>query len=313
MIKKKTFLSTSASHKSCFICKKKHSSKNRLKVVNENLRLDYFKRYNIFIRKDSRSCKNHFQRDGSLSEIDFLKAQTFIRKNDNQFECFLKHNVKKKIGIFEEFEDIDNLKEEHCKTVTGWSKKKFIEFSKYITSINESKSRSKHELIALYRYWLRKGIDQTTLAFLFGKNTSQNEISNYLSQIRTAINNDFVNFYLGSNRKREFFLKHNNIMAKELHDLNDDILTIVADGTYCRLEKSANNNFQYCCWSGQKKDLLIKPFVICCADGYIIDLYGPFEAFENDSSILSIILEKDKELLNILQPGKTCILLDRGK
>ncbi|CAF0998377.1 unnamed protein product [Brachionus calyciflorus] len=41
-----------------------------------------------------------------------------------------------------------------------------------------------------------------------------------------------------------------------------DHLAVVIDGTYTRFKESANNKFQYSCWSGQKKDLLIKPFVI---------------------------------------------------
>ena len=59
-------------------------------------------------------------------------------------------------------------------------------------------------------------------------------------------------------------------------------------------------------------DLLIKPFIICCADGYIIDVYGPFKANQNDSKILDYILNTDKDLMKILQPNKTIIFLDRG-
>jgi hypothetical protein len=51
-------------------------------------------------------------------------------------------------------------------------------------------------------------------------------------------------------------------------------------------------------YSGQKKDSLFKPFNICCADGYIIDCYGPFAANDNDSKILNYIIETDEELKN---------------
>ena len=46
---------------------------------------------------------------------------------------------------------------------------------------------------------------------------------------------------------------------------------------------------------------------------YIIDCYGPFAANRNDSSILSYIIETDKDLNTILIPEKTLMLLDRGK
>ena len=80
-----------------------------------------------------------------------------------------------------------------------------------------------------------------------------------------------------------------------------------------RLEKSANNQFQYNCWSQQKMDLLIKPFIICCADGYILDCYGPFPANDNDSKILNYIIETDDDLKKILLPNKTLFLIDRGE
>ncbi|RNA34715.1 transposable element tcb1 transposase [Brachionus plicatilis] len=41
--------------------------------------------------------------------------------------------------------------------------------------------------------------------------------------------------------------------------------------------------------NGQKKDSLVKPFLICCADGWIIDCYGPIKANKNDASILDYI------------------------
>ncbi len=125
----------------------------------------------------------------------------------------------------------------------------------------------------MYYYWLGKGTDQDFLASLFGENISQKMISNYLSQIRQAIYKDFVPYFLGAHKEREFYLAHNSITAKILHELGDDILCIFVDGTYCGLEKSANNNFQYGTWSKQKSGSLMKPFIICCADGYIIDCY----------------------------------------
>ncbi len=74
-------------------------------------------------------------------------------------------------------------------------------------------------------------------------------------------------------------------------NLANDNLVIIADGTYCAMEKSANNDFQYKTYSGQKKDSLFKPFILCCADGYIVDCYGPFAANENDALILDYVLK----------------------
>ncbi|CAF1047844.1 unnamed protein product, partial [Brachionus calyciflorus] len=162
-------------------------------------------------------------------------------------------------------------------------------------------------------YWLRKGSDQSTLAHLFSKTTTQRQISRYLEQIRIVINNEFVPFFLGTkDKERDFFIKHNTFTSKDLLDLSENDLLVVADGTYCRKEKSANNQFQYDCYSEQKKDSLFKLYILTWADGYIIDCFGSFAANQNDSSIFKRILSSDLNLMKIMEPEKTLVLVDRG-
>ena len=211
----------------------------------------------------------------------------------------------KSTNIFEQFRKTKHLENEHCKKITGWSKAEFLQFSNFISwkSIHNSKKRSKEQLLALYRYWLRTGIDQKSLAALFGNDTEQYEISSYLSQIRSAINKDVVPLFLGTTRDREFFLQFNTLMTTKLNCLSNDNLVVIADGTYCRIEKSANNDIQYKTWSVQKQSPLFKPFLLCCADGYIIDCYGPFPANNNDAIILNYVLEK------MILTHKTSIML----
>jgi hypothetical protein len=214
-------------------------------------------------------------------------------------------------GIFDAFKNMASLEEDICNKITGWSKKEFARFSKYLNNIRDTAGRNKEQLIAIYRFWLKKGLDQSTLAML-KCNTTQQQISHYLSQIRNAINIEFVPKFLGANKDREYFLKHNTQSVKILHDFTDDMLAVIADGTYTRLEKSANNNFQYLSFSKQKLDHLIKPFIMCCADGYFIDCYGPFAANVNDANILKHILSSDEDFKKLLQPaGKIMLFLDR--
>ncbi len=157
-----------------------------------------------------------------------------------------------------------------------------------------------------------KGLDQISLSYL-KKEVGQRDISRYLDQIRTAIYSEFVPLYLGSTKSREFYISHNNVTATVLHRIQNDELVIIADGTYTRLEKSANSDFQYKSFSKQKEDNLIKPFVVSCCDGWIIDIYGAFPANLNDSTIFDYILETDEDLRRILIPNKTTVFLDRGR
>ncbi len=293
-----------ASHYKCVICGR---SKIKLYTVKASSIQYAFNHHKIIIKKNTRICGRHLDKDGLIKQESFhhirttiLKAKKHYISNDNS------------TGIFEKFINLDTLEEDHCYKITGFNKHQFDRFSRYITSINETVGRTKNELIAIYRFWIRKGIDQTSIA-LYRNNTSQQKISDYLKQIREAIYRDFVPYHLGPNKEREFYLSHNNVTTNILHGLEKDHLAIVCDATYTRLEKSANNSFQYASYSQQKKDSLIKPFLICCADGYIIDCYGPFQAHLNDAKIFEYILKTDKNLLRILVPRKTLVLVDRGK
>jgi hypothetical protein len=188
-----------------------------------------------------------------------------------------------------------------------------MEFTAYIKNVRDTAGRTKEQLVAIYRYWLMKGLDQNTLALL-KCNTSQQQISHYLEQIRNAMNEEFVPQFLGTKKGIEFFLKHNTESVKILHDFTDETLAVIADGTYTRLEKSSNNEFQYVSYSLQKLDHLIKPFILCCADGYFIDCYGPFRATFNDADILKYILATDQDLKELLIiPKNIYLFLDRGK
>jgi hypothetical protein len=158
-----------------------------------------------------------------------------------------------------------------------------------------------------------KGLDQGTLALL-KCNTTQPQISHYLAQIRSAMEKDIVPKFLGAHKGKEFFLRHNTESVRILHDFTNEKLAVVADGTYTRLEKSSNNEFQYVTYSLQKFDHLIKPFILCCADGYFIECYGPFKATFNDADILKYILATDNHLKELVQPPENIyFFLDRGK
>ena len=299
-------------HTACFICRKKSCTLHKVKQKDI---VHAYVHYRILIKSHARVCGDHLNEIGLIKIDEFLdiptKEKQIPKETLNMFDL-LSERRNLNIGIFEQFKDMKYLEDKHCKRITGWSKKEFTLFSEYITSIYNTDNRTKEQLIALYRYWLRTGIDQTSLASLFSMRTTQQQISDFLNQIRSAIHSDFTPFFLGANKNREFFLKFNTKMVQVLHNLSNDDLVIIADGTYCKIEKSKNNDFQYHTYSVQKTASLFKPFILCCADGYIIDCYGPFQATKNDSTILNYILETDKDLNKLLVPKKTLMLLDRG-
>jgi hypothetical protein len=297
------------SHSQCLICKERSRS---LREVKKQDIVHAYVYHRIFIRKGSRVCDAHYAENGLIRKEEFFIIETTNRPITSETVQIFERLSNTASNAFDPFKDVDFIDDTYCRKLTGWTKAEFIEFSSYICSIHSTKQRSLHQLVAMYRYWLRSGIDQKSLAMMFGNGAQQNTISNYLDQIRTAIYKDFVDFFLGAHQKREFYLRFNTFMTQTLHRLPEDHLVIVADGTYSRIEKSRNNDFQYKTYSGQKGELLFKPFLICCADGYIIDCYGPFQANLNDAEILDYILKTDGSLNEILLPGKTMMILDRG-
>jgi hypothetical protein len=114
--------------------------------------------------------------------------------------------------------------------------------------------------------------------------------------VRDALK-DFVEHNLGvEHLTRDEWLSHNTTQVTELFLKNDNQLVLIADGTYCFIQKSSNNEFQRKTYSGQKKRHLVKPFVVCAADGTIVDIYGFFDAKKNDAKIMEDVFAKDKYL-----------------
>ena len=296
-----------SSHKKCLIC----GQRTNLRQIKLDSIVYAWSKHKILIKHHDRTCCRHIDSNGLILHDWFTRIRT--REINYGIETIRRMDFLSSSSscmILEKFKNIDTLTDEHCLKITGWKKEEFKKFSKYITTINSTSGRTKDELIALYRYWLLNGLNQKIIALF--KNCSQQDVSRYLNQIRVAINNEFVPFFLGANRSRKFYLNHTSQLVKSLYVLRKKDLAVVADGTYCRCEKSNNNNFQYNTYSGQKKDSLIKPFLICTTDGYIIDLYGPFAANKNDSSILDSILNTDTNIRRILKPEYSLMFLDRG-
>ena len=278
--------------------------------------------HGLIIKHESRCCVDHVDEKGFIKAEEFKNIDTIGQNYDKDIimvlDACLKasekihYTLKDSSGIFDKFRDMAALDDALCLKITGWTKEQFISFSKFIKRVRDTCGRTKEQLIAIYRYWLSKGIDQCTLAML-KCNTSQQQISHYLAQIREAMNDEFVPLFLGANKGKEFFLKHNTNSVKILHELDNDVLAVIADGTYTKLEKSANNDFQYLSYSIQKSHNLIKPFILCCADGYFIDCYGPFQANMNDAHIFRNILSTDEDLKQLFTPqNKIILFLDRG-
>jgi hypothetical protein len=175
---KSTLPTAFCSHRVCFICRDKT---RQLKQVKKQDIYHAYVYHHIYIKPNTKVCIEHIDEIGLLQKSEFDKIPTKEHTHDPNMIQMLDIITVKHTNIFEKFRKMKYLDNAHCKKVTGWSKKEFTEFSNYISSksIRNRENRTKEQLIALYRYWLGSGINQTSLATLFGHNTRQDQISYY--------------------------------------------------------------------------------------------------------------------------------------
>jgi hypothetical protein len=187
-------------------------------------------------------------------------------------------------------------------------KEEFTIILSNMCSFRNSVLRSKAQALSVYLFWLKTGLDQKNIATIFQIGTQQ-EVSRILAQVKESLMKGFVPQNLVAKAlERSDWIIHNSYISKQLFNLNDEQLVLIADGTYCYCQKSSNNLFQRKSYSVQKKTHLVKPFVICATDGHIVDIYGLFEATKNDARILSEILASDDDLKTLFNQT-TCLFL----
>jgi hypothetical protein len=307
-------------HGKCFVCgrRKTKNDKNKLQEINvASLGYAYSEHNRLILKSHARSCTWHLDANRNVKQEAYLNFDFETTLKKVQRETILMHDSIKSYNeknvIFDKFKDMAFLEEDHCYKITGWSKQVFTNFVSYLTDLKSTNNRTKEEIVAIYIYWLRNGMSQTCLS-LYKKKTGQQTISAYLELVRLSIYKYFVPFFLGCNRDRSFFLNHRTETSKILYDLEENDLCFIADGSYLNCKKSRNHVFQYDSYSKHKGTNLIKPMIVCCPDGYIVDCYGPFPARNNDASIMKDIIDGDEQFKALITNHEgTSFVLDRGK
>lgn len=111
-----------SSKKKCFVCLKKRYQNQRVKffsVNRESIPFAYFQ-HKILIDNQSVCCSNHLDDNKCLTE------QAFIMIKNNTKEITDRKSSKKSPNndtccLFDNFKNIDDLSEEKCHLVTGWT------------------------------------------------------------------------------------------------------------------------------------------------------------------------------------------------
>lgn len=166
--------------------------------------------------------------------------------------------------------------------------------------------------LGIYLLKLRTGDSNVRLASQFSM--SRRNFERNIAIVRECLLNDFINRHLGFDHiDRNDVLRRNLLIPKGLFgNSNNNKAIIICDGTYAYIQKSSNFLFQRLTYSLHKFQNLLKPFLITCTDGYIIDVLGPFPATMSDATIMSNIVNNEENAFNWFFHNGDVLILDRG-
>ncbi|XP_058806441.1 uncharacterized protein LOC131672915 [Phymastichus coffea] len=301
---------TLSTHAYCCLCK----SIKSLVLVPDQARMQVYAKKRIYIPNGNRCCIKHLINkrfyDEELKSIEVFSSTSMIpvpelSKLLEQLSIRVDSEIHDRIGDY-------SFPEERLNVLTaGLSWENIIELRDMMISLRDSESRNVTQALIVFLFKLVSGNSNKVICAVLGVQREQ-QVSAFCQSILTAFEKDVLptRFGIGA-LSREELISHNTPVAKALHNIREDQLALIGDGTYLRHEKSANNEYQRKSFSGQKKVPLCKPFMICALYGYIIDSAGPFEANLNDARILDHLLKKPDGLRKLMISGDIWVL-DRG-
>ncbi|XP_028165896.1 uncharacterized protein LOC114356746 [Ostrinia furnacalis] len=214
-----------------------------------------------------------------------------------------------------DFSNVRMMAPHLCHYWLGMSPDQFYELLNCIPNLSQQVPNAAIAL-SVYLVKLRTGDSNERLVTLFNKPRST--LERWMTKTRNSLINDFVPFQLGFNHMSiQDVASRNKIIPEGLFsnpDLPADVkpAIVICDATYVFVQSSSNYLFQKQTYSLQKLDNLVKPFLIVCCDGHILECLGPYKATTNDATITSINLNDEESCIRSFFRRGDIFLLDRG-
>lgn len=293
----------SGTDKSCFVCENKRYAP----LVKESVRKQILKTKKFFVPENYRCCEIHYV-NNELTEADLnrINKDFNITLEGDMCDWFFDLMCQNPV----ESKDLPFNRNEDYKIFTGLSKSQFDEIHyKFIVNLRDREISTKKKL-GIYLTKLRSGQSNSQLSRFF--NINEGTIPRIVRNVRTELIRQMVgNTFNPENWTRDLIQSHQSFMVTTLHCEPGSIATMW-DGTYYYIQKSNDNEFQRKTYSVQKGRHLIKPMIAIAADGYILGVFGPFEAKQNDASIMNKIIEKHEKDFDRILKGNDVFIVDRG-
>ncbi|KAH9635150.1 hypothetical protein HF086_009490 [Spodoptera exigua] len=288
----------------CLFLECNDSEKRR---VPDGLRKQIIKDFNFYIPRNARSCTFH------------LGANLFheLYAAENALSTFSAAHIEEIVFLLAEetqldFQNPENIDDHLFKYWFGRTKAEFNEVLVEVPQLNDAKMKNGFSALLCK---MRTGDSDERISTLF--KIPRRTLEDHMNKARGILCQYYVPRHLGwAHKPRQEFVARNTALAEHLFGnpetpSEERRLIAIADGTYLSNQKSSNYSFQKATYSLHKYYNLVKPFLIVCCDGYIIEAMGPYPATKNDASIMNDIMSEGGAFTHLFREDDVFIL-DRG-
>ncbi|XP_049880296.1 uncharacterized protein LOC126376792 [Pectinophora gossypiella] len=276
-------------------------NRTQLRPVPNSIKVHLLSYFNFYIPNRARICDHHLLHTiiedipGNVRNLSGLNGE-HVKDIIDMYRTALEQR---------HFLDFENIEEMSEYDLRFWTMYRTALEQRHFLDIENIEEMSEYDL----RFWtgrelfdppsylskLRTAEPNNRLATAF--NVSVRTVDRKIHSVRSCLLEDFLPQYLGFNHiTREQVIEHNRILPNYFfgNEVSPKAIVIL-DGTYLFIEKSTNFLFQRVTYSTNKYRNLMKPFMIVCADGYILDVTGPYAARTSDADIMKQILQNHNE------------------
>lgn len=266
-------------------------------------------KYRFYIPENSRICQKHLSEKNWSDLLGTNISNTFTSHQIENIIDNLRDVCLSNKSILN-FEFFDDLSDDEIHKWTNLNKIQFAALLNDLPTLVELEKKFINTALASFLIKLKTGLANDLISSLV--NIPRRSLEILMNKARESLLKDFVPKFLGIQiNSREKIKENSSVVANNLFlkNNNENIITIW-DGTYIYIQKSSNYIFQRKSYSIHKSRQLLKPFLAVAANGYIIDVFGPYNSNDSDSKILNNLMKNDS-FVSFFRPGDV-FLVDRG-
>lgn len=294
------------------LCLYNNCNNRDLQRINVDLRTMILQEKSFYIPRGSRVCEEH-------SGIMWHDIETNTRRTSSTFSpAMIKDimDILKKCKPFLDFKNLQSIHDTVFRYYIGFSKQQFNEILQSAPNITRRHKKNAARALALVLAKLHTGESNERLSTVF--RMTRKTFEKTMKLVRADLLAEFVPLHLGFNH-----LTRNEVISRCLSipnalygnpeaPLPERRAIIILDGTYIYIQKSSNYHFQRKSYSLHKFRQLVKPFLLVCPDGHIIDIYGLYAATKSDATILKEIMRNESDPFHWFFNQGDVLILDRG-